>query len=374
MTEFWPHSIIPRGASTRSLATDERPAIAEFVAKTSAGEVRLADYLDDPRMDGLIVLHEGRIAFEAYTNMRAVDRHLWMSVSKPVASLLVGILEDRGLIDVSKPVTAYLPEFAAGGWSEISVLDVLDMASGIDCRQSIAGAYTDPETCYYQFEAALGWLPATDATASDVHAWVGALGSARPAGEAFEYTSVNTFVLRRLVERILDKPYARVVSEEIWQQTGSEADAVLVAPIDGIPIASSGVSSTLRDMARFGLLFTPSGRRSEKPVVSDALLEMIQAGGRPEILNAAREGNGVAGLGGEPVKSNSYQWDSVMADGDFYKGGYGGQGLYVSPSRDLVLAFFGTLDEEGRSSEMHHIARQLATSGLFPADGSAPLR
>jgi hypothetical protein len=54
-----------------------------------------------------------------------------------------------------------------------------------------------------------------------------------------------------------------------------------------------------------------------------------------------------------------------MPDGDFYKGGYAGQGLYISPARDLVIAFFGSLDTPGLSSEMLHVARQLAVSGLF---------
>jgi CubicO group peptidase (beta-lactamase class C family) len=54
-----------------------------------------------------------------------------------------------------------------------------------------------------------------------------------------------------------------------------------------------------------------------------------------------------------------------MPEGDFFKGGYGGQGLYVSPARDLVIAFFGTFDENQRGHEMTHIARQLARSGLF---------
>ena len=54
-----------------------------------------------------------------------------------------------------------------------------------------------------------------------------------------------------------------------------------------------------------------------------------------------------------------------MDDGDFFKGGYGGQGLYISPERDLVIAFFGTLDSNGESNELATIARQLAISGLF---------
>ena len=36
--------------------------------------------------------------------------------------------------------------------------------------------------------------------------------------------------------------------------------------------------------------------------------------------------------------SNAYMWDAIMSDGDMFKGGVGGQGLYVSPSRDMVAS------------------------------------
>jgi len=139
---------------------------------------------------------------------------------------------------------------------------------------------------------------------------------------------------------------------------------LIVAPRRGVPIASGGISSTLRDMARFGLLFTPTGRQGIKPLVSDAYLENIQNGGRPAIFNVGRE-DAVRKVDGEAARHNSYQWDFVMNDGDFFKGGYGGQGLYISPSRDLVIAFFGSFDENGDGHEMIRIARQLAKSGLF---------
>jgi hypothetical protein len=51
-----------------------------------------------------------------------------------------------------------------------------------------------------------------------------------------------------------------------------------------------------------------------------------------------------------------------MEDGDFFKSGYRGQGLYVSPARDLVIAYFGE-EEVGQAAH----ARALATSGLFSA-------
>jgi CubicO group peptidase (beta-lactamase class C family) len=93
-----------------------------------------------------------------------------------------------------------------------------------------------------------------------------------------------------------------------------------------------GVVARLRDVARFGLLFTEGRGRG---VVSEGYLEKILEGGRPELLEAA--GRSAAG-----VRHATYQWDRVYDDGSFFKGGFGGQGLYVSPEKDIVLAYFGT--------------------------------
>jgi hypothetical protein len=54
-----------------------------------------------------------------------------------------------------------------------------------------------------------------------------------------------------------------------------------------------------------------------------------------------------------------------MEDGDFYKGGFGGQGLYVSPARDLVIAYTGTTTAEGDSNKLRWVARQVASSGVL---------
>jgi hypothetical protein len=111
-------------------------------------------------------------------------------------------------------------------------------------------------------------------------------------------------------------------------------------------------------------MFTPDGRSNVDSIISDSYLRKIQKEGRPAIFNADRENNPRL-IDGEQPRHNTYQWDLVMEDGDFFKSGYGGQGLYVSPSRDLVIAFFGTLDEQGQSSQLAQVARQLAKSGLF---------
>ncbi len=364
MSEFWKHSIIDRAGQMRELPARLRDDVAGFQATTARGRLSLDEYVNDSTVDGAVVVHRGQIVYESYPRMLPTDKHNYMSISKGVVATLVAILEDRGLIDVSKPVENYLPALDGTAWAGTSIIDILDMASGMDCLEIDADSYTNPGHCYYHFEAALGWVRPTDATPEDIYAYVAAMPRHRAAGEAFEYTSQNTFVLGWLIEQISGRSFVDFLSAEIWQEIGAESDAVIAAPRRGVPIVHGGISSTLRDVARFGLQFTPLVRQeSDDPLISDAYLEKIQSGGRSSIFNADRETPRL--VNGEAPVHNAYQWDFVMQDGDFFKGGYGGQGLYISPTRNLVVAFFGAFEEDGTGHEMTRIARQLATSGLF---------
>jgi CubicO group peptidase (beta-lactamase class C family) len=364
MSEFWEHSIIDRSGPIRDLPVRLREDVANFRTSTSERPRTLDEYVNDSTVDGAIVVHNGQIVYEAYPRMLPTDKHNYMSISKGLVSTLVAILEDRGLVVAERPIETYIPELAGTDWAGTAVLDILDMASGIDCLETDSDSYSNPEHCYYQFEAALGWVRPSSSTADDVYSYVASLPRHRPAGEAFEYTSQNTFVLAWLIEKVSGRTFADFLSQEIWQKIGADSDAVIVAPNRGVPIVHGGISSTLRDVARFGLQFTPMVRQdSDEPLISDAYLNKIQGGGRPEIFNAARANPRL--VDGEAPRHNTYQWDFVMRDGDFFKGGYGGQGLYVSPSRNLVVAFFGAFEEDGTGHEMISIARQLATSGLF---------
>ena len=101
----------------------------------------------------------------------------------------------------------------------------------------------------------------------------------------------------------------------------------------------------MRDVARYGLLFTPSYRVvTDHKIISDEHLDFILNGGRPELLtNAGAPDTSVTG-----IKHNIYQWDRVYVNGDIYKGGWAGQGLLINPKRDTVVVFTGYLkDDEG---------------------------
>ena len=145
----------------------------------------------------------------------------------------------------------------------------------------------------------------------------------RAPGEAFEYTSVNTFVLSWLAEQILNKPFNEIAGDEIWSPLGAESDALVsVSRSANAPATHGGISATLRDVLRLGLLFTPSGRGgAAEPVVSDRALDKIRHGGRLDIFMGGSIGPKVTEELGEQPHHNTYQWDFVMEDGDFFKGG-----------------------------------------------------
>ena len=48
---------------------------------------------------------------------------------------------------------------------------------------------------------------------------------------------------------------------------------------------------------------------------------------------------GAPGVEASGVKHNIYQWDEIHANGNYYKGGWAGQGFMVNPQHDLVAVF-----------------------------------
>lgn len=361
-SEFYPHTVIPRGDFIRELPLNLREDVSKFTTTTDEGKLPLYDYVYNSLTDGVIIIHKGKIVFEEYPRMMPKDQHVHFSVSKTFVSTLIAILEDRNMIDVSKPIEHYMPELKGSGWEGIPIVDILDMSSGINCREMEEGAYDNPETCFQKFQAGFGFPYSANALKNPID-FLRTMQQYEPNGKKMDYTSINTWLLGWLVERVSGKSFSDMMTIEIWQKMGAESDALMLTGTQAHAATPLGVNSNLRDLGRYGLLFTPSGRQEPYNIISDAYLKKIQFGGRPELF-----ANGyVPNLFKDEttIQHNSYQWDHVTEEGDFYKSGFAGQGLYISPKRDLVIAFFGTHDENMTRNSMPTIVRQLATSGLF---------
>jgi len=246
------------------------------LAGMRVGDVTVADVLAATETDGWLVLHEGRVVAEEYVPpMTSATRHLLMSVSKSVVGITAGALVERGLIEPARPVAAYVPDLALGGYAGATVRDVLDMRTGVRFSED----YLDPRSEVRLLDQAVGWAPQTPDGPHTLDEFLRGLVAEGPHGQAFHYRSCDTDLLGRICEVAGGAPLASLVSELVWGLLGAERDASLCVDSVGAAMCDGGISATLRDLGRFGEMLRrrgvgPTGER----VVSEAWVDDIFAG------------------------------------------------------------------------------------------------
>jgi CubicO group peptidase (beta-lactamase class C family) len=299
------------------------------------------------RFRGIVVTHRGRIVFEAYPGMQENDSQVWMSTVKPVTSLLLEKLNEDGLVDYQDCIVNYFKEFEGTDWENVKLIDIVNMSTGMDLEET-PETVSDPNTPVGRgFIAALPNRTDTSDRESlmDIMSEVKAV---KEPGKAFEYSTFNTMILGFLIERVTGKNFADLFSEKIWSKAGMEGDGLMVVSPTGETLNGGIFSSRLRDLNRFGMLYTPSWNKvSNEQIVSDDYVRRIQEADTGDIFMKGHMGPWMVGELGERPSHNAYQWDGVFADGDMYKHGRNGQILYISPDKDVVVSIFAsTLDFE----------------------------
>jgi len=361
-----PTANLPVRTPTMPLSSAIIPEIGDIKAETSFGEMSLNEFLTDSRSyaQGLIVMHKGKIVFERYPGMRHDDPHLWASNAKPIASLAVDLLISDGLIDDSKTFGTYVADFRGTAWENIKIKDILDMTPGLDTEENNDTRANPNSIAIRVFNAELGQPNIKTGKIETVREALKDAKVLREPGTSFDYGSPVTQPLVFLVEEVSGKSFADFFDERVWSKVGAEAPLQLHLAPDGMPAVHGIVSSRLRDMARYGMLYTPSWNKvATEQIVTPEIINRIQDGVRSnEFFMKGHNGPTWTNWLGEGIISNSRQWDVVFSDGDFYKSGFMAQGLYVSPARDLVIGYFSTTLDH---MSPQRFLRPIVTSKLF---------
>jgi CubicO group peptidase (beta-lactamase class C family) len=369
-SEFLPTAILPPRQPVMALGSRPMPKVGAVKAKmpdesSFKGSLSLDEFLKKSDFaQAYIVVHRGDIVYEKYPRLRPADAHLWMSAAKPTASLVIDMLISQGKIDEDAPVTNYITDFKGTDWDGITTRDIMDMATGMDLEDTSESRFDPDNVARRVYEAEFAFPN----EARGVELVTDVLRSTKrkeKPGLSFQYASGLTQMLVILAERVEGERWPQIFDRRVWSKVGAEGALQIHLSPDGIAAAHGLVSSNLRDFARFGMLYTPSWDKiAVEQVVTDEVLERIRSEMRShEFLMAGFDGPVFADyLGSDEIQGNSRQWDVLWADGDTWKGGLMTQGLYVSPARDLVIAYFNVNNDDHSG---HRFARAIATSGLF---------
>ena len=281
--ELMPTVNVPRGAGAPfPLPESLRDDIdhLRFTPLGSEDSMTWRESLDANYTDGILVLHRGRIVYERYFGaLQPGGLHGCMSVTKWFVGTLAALLVATGELDPRRRVADYVPELQNSGFGDATVCQVMDMTTGIRFRED----YTDPDAEIWAHTAAGNPLPkpADYAGPRTYYEFLETVAHEGRHGDAFAYKTANTDVLAWILARATDRSIADLLAERIWSRLGAEHDAYMSVDSIGTPFAGGGLSTSLRDLARFGEMLRNDGRLGDSQILPRDAVADIRGGGDP---------------------------------------------------------------------------------------------
>jgi CubicO group peptidase (beta-lactamase class C family) len=306
-------------------------ALDGIVVEYSDRRLDLDAWLAETFTDGLLVIHRGEVVVERYSGMMAdTDRHLLMSISKSITSLLCGVLVRRGFVSVTDLVTDHLPDMTSTTWDGCTIEHLLDMTAGVRWDYERNEVDIMDVSGYRQHSRA--GLPASTAS------WIRGVGAFGQHGDAFRYVSLVSDVLGWVLERATGQRLETLLSVHLWSQIGAEQDGSIIIDKEGFRIAEGGLSTSLRDLGRLGLMCLEDGQLDGRQIVPQDWLGRLHAQ-RDDLVHKY-----AASTEYEPSTPRAFYhdnwWIADAARGQFGALGIHGQRLMVHhPSGTVVVKF-----------------------------------
>jgi CubicO group peptidase (beta-lactamase class C family) len=336
--EVFPTRNIARGKGpVAALPRAERDDIdtLSFVPMGGTAPMTWRESLAANYTDGIVVLHRGRIVYERYFGALTAERpHIAFSVTKSFFGTLAAMLIDEGRLDPAAPVARYIPELAGSGFGDATVQQVLDMTTGLDYSED----YGDPKSRFLAYARAVGFLPRPpgDTGAATAYEFLQGIAKQGNHGEVFSYRSPNTDVVGWLIARVTGQPADTMLRERIWSRLGAEGDASIALDPIGTALVAGGLSTQLRDLARFGEMMRRDGYFNGQQIVPRDVVAAIRRG-------ADRDAFAAAGYVTMSGWSYRHQWWITHDDhGSFMARGIHGQAIYVDPTAEMVIARYAS--------------------------------
>ena len=316
----------PQEAVPGARGEDVPQAAPEGIAP--AGLAAAEAYATATESVALLVWHRGALRYEKYWPGFGVDtRTNPNSMHKTVLALLVGAAIADGYIDsADAPASKWLTEWQGDARREVTVRELLQMASGIEIP--VFGTWKSTKILF----------------GSDLAAGVLGLQAVEPHGSRFQYSNASSQLLLMLLERATGQRYSAYLSERLWKPMGAADAALWMDREGGLPRGFCCIFATARDWLQVGRLLLDRGRVGDRQVVPAAWIDAM-------ITPSPRNPNfGMhVWLGSPPQKERPYNDYTIKAfhsepfaaSDIVYIDGFGGQRVYVVPSLELIIVRTG---------------------------------
>jgi len=320
MEKSFPYTTVSKSASPTLLSenlTYQMPQ--EFTSKGIT--YRTDEFLERTMTTGLMVIHNDTIVFENYHNGLTPEMtHISWSMAKSFVSGMIGIAVEEGKIEsIHDPVTKYLPKLKESGYNEIPIKHILQMSSGVGFDED-----------YSKFNSDINRFGRYFALGSSFEDFVMSLKNERPSGTYNHYVSIDTQVLGMLLKKVTGKSLTQYMKEKIWDPMGMEHDATWAIDKDSMELALGGLNATLRDYAKFGLLYLKKGNWFGKQIIPSNWVEQSIT------LDAPHLQPGVNDLSSNNYGYGFQWWIPEEADGAFFAAGIYNQHIYIHPKRNVL--------------------------------------
>ncbi len=295
----------------------------------------LDKFLEDTDTTSFIVIYKDNIIFEKYYNNYNRESIVTsFSMSKSVTSALIGIAIDEGYIkSVYDPITDYLPELKERDtrFSDIKIIDLLRMSSGISYREPPDDVYT-----YFAPDLRKLALEKTQIVNS-------------PSNN-FLYNNYNPLFLGMIIERSTGMDVSEYLEEKIWRSIGMEFDGSWSVDANDFEKMESGINCRAIDFAKFGRLYLKKGNWNGKQIISTGWT----VGSTAPYIPDSNDYYPSIPIFKDYQGYYSLMWWGIKRDDknyDFYAAGNHGQYIYISPEKDLIIVRNGLSYGKNMESE-----------------------
>lgn len=305
---------IARSSHPAPLAAAPRPLDIDVPWK-DGGTLTVADFLKATHTHAFLVVQDGRVAYERYIDgYDASSRFASFSVAKSFVATLAGAALAQGAIrSLQEPIGHYLkPGEIAAAYAGITIGQLLDMRAGIDVDERYGGSLTSPVVRMF--------------VTTDLDKFIARRHGLRfTPGSRFEYRSVDTLVLSRVLARATGMRLSDYAQRTLWEPLGMEQDASWSVDSNrhGVEKAFCCVNATARDFAKLGLLYLNRGRANGKQVIAASWAD--------EPRTPVNHGHALDYRDGWWIPPGN------AADRDFSAIGVFGQYIYVNPATRTVI-------------------------------------